>query len=286
MADTFGIPTLTKIRLKQINLSTGESQLIIGDAFAASRPNDIAIQDCNLFDAPSLFHSLTGAGCKRLHLSGLDFQSQTRSEFIDLLMASLTSMAHLEDLELGCVDADGDHRDGDYLSVLPNIARCLRLRTLKLHTLNYERNIDQALADVVGPASILEEITVVVPRQYHDARLTSPVLVAAISSNYALKRVSFEAANCLDDPRDADFKAETELVTRLNRSGRVYMASDAENCRTTVKVLGSVSDSLDCIFFHLRGNPLLCKRQHQPSTPIACRKRKAIDERVDGRNGT
>ena len=194
-------------------------------------------------------------------------------------------MTHLEDLTLGCVNV-GDHIDGDYLSAIPLLTKCPSLLTLNLHALTYDMAMDAALAHYVAHTSVLEELNVVVPYAYRNARLTSPALIAAMRSNYTLKRVHFRASAYNEDPRDADFKAETETLTRLNRSGRVYMKSDAGNSRKALILLESASDSLDCIFFHLRENPLFCKRQHQqPSSPSACLKRK-LCERDEERNST
>jgi hypothetical protein len=48
-------------------------------------------------------------------------------------------------------------------------------------------------------------------------------------------------------------------VCRLNRSGRSYLKTEPTNKRLGCDVLGAVSDDMDCLFFHLRENPLLCK---------------------------
>ena len=271
-ADVLRIPTLSKGRFLQLNFTAMQSQQAICDVFAAAREKTIAIDDCRLFDAKSLLEALSVAGCKSLRLSGLQFQRQTTSQYVSMLTTSLPPMTHLEDLELGCVYLEEEYKDGDYLSVIPHIARCPSLRTLKLHTLVYDTAMDEALADYVLHTTVLEELNVFVPWVNSAAgELTSPALLTAMRSNYTLKRVRFSAGDSdyNGDPLDADFKAETETLTRLNRSGRAYMEGDAGNCHMALTVLGTVSDSLDCVFVHLRENPLPCQRQEQPNSPNA-----------------
>jgi hypothetical protein len=46
-------------------------------------------------------------------------------------------------------------------------------------------------------------------------------------------------------------------ITRLNAAGRSYLQQDASSKSHCIDVLGEVKDHLDCIFYHLRENPIL-----------------------------
>jgi len=49
-------------------------------------------------------------------------------------------------------------------------------------------------------------------------------------------------------------------IFHMNRAGRSYFQDDAGNKNLGVKVLLSVIDNLNCLFIHLRENPVLCDR--------------------------
>jgi hypothetical protein len=48
------------------------------------------------------------------------------------------------------------------------------------------------------------------------------------------------------------------MILRLNKAGRGYFIHDPASREKGVEVLIQVSDDLDCLFYHLRENPLLC----------------------------
>jgi hypothetical protein len=59
-----------------------------------------------------------------------------------------------------------------------------------------------------------------------------------------------------------DKTGELRTLLRLNRAGRHYLIQDMGSIPKGVEVLVAVRDHLDCLFYHLRENPLLCDIEH------------------------
>ena len=59
-------------------------------------------------------------------------------------------------------------------------------------------------------------------------------------------------------------------ITKLNS----YLATNASSRHKGVQVLASVSDDLDCLFYHLLENPSLCCFPRDPVTQLRRSKRK------------
>jgi hypothetical protein len=78
---------------------------------------------------------------------------------------------------------------------------------------------------------------------------------------------------------DAEIAKLFDMILKLNSSGRNYLEKDPENQLKGFDVLGKVSDSLDCLFFHLRENPMLCQRKLPVPTEAMSQKRKATSQR-------
>jgi hypothetical protein len=69
-----------------------------------------------------------------------------------------------------------------------------------------------------------------------------------------------------------DETGELVSILRLNQAGRRYLIDDAGSIAKGVEVLVDVRDDLNCLFYHLLENPLLCdiERQYeQPGVPAA-----------------
>jgi hypothetical protein len=85
-------------------------------------------------------------------------------------------------------------------------------------------------------------------------------------TNYTMEHMSFEIESYKtlrsEDSWDKALETNIDSICRLNRAGRVYMATDARNRHEQLRVLEAVNDDLDCIFIHLRENPLVSD-QHE-----------------------
>jgi hypothetical protein len=60
-----------------------------------------------------------------------------------------------------------------------------------------------------------------------------------------------------------DTTGELRTILRLNQAGRRYLIEHAGSIASGVEVLITVSDDLDCLFYHLLENPFLCDIEHQ-----------------------
>ena len=79
---------------------------------------------------------------------------------------------------------------------------------------------------------------------------------------------------------DPSVARQFKMITSLNRSGRNYLVLERANKQKAVDVLGKVVDDLDCLYFHLRDNPVLCVRD---DLSVSDRPRKRARQRLDTR---
>ena len=107
----------------------------------------------------------------------------------------------------------------------------------------------------------------------------SPALLKATLRNFMVQ-VLFQktiGSNLVDAvSADPDTAKQFRMIANLNRAGRNYLVRDRGNKRKGVHMLGSLSDDLDCLFFHLREDPVLCSRNSAVSEPPR-KKRKTED---------
>jgi len=90
-------------------------------------------------------------------------------------------------------------------------------------------------------------------------------LELAIQQNYTLESINYHGWS----PYHA--------ITRLNKAGRKYLADDANSNSKCIAVLAKVKHDLDCLYFHLRENPILCMSFAGRTGEMVDRKRKADD---------
>jgi hypothetical protein len=64
-----------------------------------------------------------------------------------------------------------------------------------------------------------------------------------------------------------DETAELGTILRLNRAGRCYLIDDAGSIAKGIKVLIDVRDDLNCLFYHLLENPMICDIELQYVQP-------------------
>jgi hypothetical protein len=200
--------------------------------------------------------------------------------FYAALATQLSSMPQLENLECGVVHARPATRTFSYAdakrpilsqapdamtSVTQAAMHCKSLKSLKLFVHCFTKSLGIALAKCVKTNTKVECIELAC----HQVRRLIPgcgfprlsdvvkksCLVQTIQSNAAFHDHGH-------DPNtwSLEFERELAIMLRLNRAGRRYMLINPSNQFAGFKVLALVKDSLDCIYFHLRENPSLCKR--------------------------
>jgi hypothetical protein len=70
----------------------------------------------------------------------------------------------------------------------------------------------------------------------------------------------------VQDPWNEDLLLAVNIVPHLNSAGRQYMVSEPTNQDKGFKVLEEWRYDLDCLFYHVRENPALCRRHHNFET--------------------
>ena len=72
-------------------------------------------------------------------------------------------------------------------------------------------------------------------------------------------------------------KEHFEEITRLNKAGRRYLSEDSTSNSKCIAVLAKVKNDLDCLYYHLRENPILCISYCNGGGRQSGNKRKARD---------
>lgn len=69
-----------------------------------------------------------------------------------------------------------------------------------------------------------------------------------------------------------------QTLTRLNKAGRRYLREDPQSNSKCIAVLAKVKHDLNCLYFHVRENPILCLSYCKAAADeVSGRKRKAAD---------
>lgn len=90
-------------------------------------------------------------------------------------------------------------------------------------------------------------------------------LKEVISRNYTLEAIGFEYG---------EVHPFAEIL-RLNAAGRRYLAEDATSRSKCIAVMAKVKNELDCLYYHMKENPILCIENSRRSDGNAGKKRKA-----------
>jgi hypothetical protein len=183
----------------------------------------------------------------------------------------IRGMNQLEEFDCGVLS---DDCEASLLRVTQALAQCRNLKIMKLYfcsleTTSLRTELDQALTDCIASVkNQLVEIHICCePLRQADMTQVSelPVLLEALKSDYSIQRVNQHTRSDLYepmvDPWDPILKKSLEIIPKLNAAGRNYLASDSTNRMAGFKVLEQVNDDLDCLFYHIRENLLLCVRQ-------------------------
>jgi hypothetical protein len=77
-------------------------------------------------------------------------------------------------------------------------------------------------------------------------------LVSAVQKNYGLESLGGGIESWVP---------VVKTILRLNSAGRRYLVQDVACAAKGCTVLSTVTDDLDCLYFHLLENPSLCERR-------------------------
>jgi hypothetical protein len=268
-----------------------EAQQLFNTAIIGARIQGIGLMyDNEFYDAVSLVHAFAGSQLKILQVSYIQFKQGSMSEFLTNLADVLPSMLQLQNLVSGgFFDIElVNHRpacDHACTAVVQAVAKCHSLKYLKLNVLDCSESIDTALAKCFMTNVALAELVLVCPRHNSLKTAALPLVENVLKNNYSLQAfVTFQPTRKWN--KDLQQRIQTQL--KLNQAGRAYLTHDANNKHAAMDVLLQVIDSLDCLFWHLRENPLLCKTRasefYRMQRDVASTKRKlqALQAAYDG----
>jgi hypothetical protein len=222
-------------------------------------------------DGALLADALTSSTLRAISCSPLGFREQREATlFLKTFATELPTMRCLEELHVGTIEHFGhdidEHSELD-AALIRATADCPCLKRLKIDlyrfSCGYTEALDRALAHCVQASTSLEEIDV--KRQCEanwNEFLTCPALLDALKRNYTIQYIRL-TSDPYPGSQSSWATASTTIINimcRLNRSGRNYMAIDSNNHLQGLQVLDAVNDDLDCLYFHLRENPMLCEQ--------------------------
>jgi hypothetical protein len=199
----------------------------------------------------------------------------------------------LEELTLHCNnDSIHDSDTAAWLTVLPFLRDSETLKSFTFHISIPTENLLVATICCDTVASMLEGNSSLERLDIHSSGIKSDLYHSAIESlqmNTTLKMLRLYPVGdeisrvdetkrlikvvkknyCLEDIDEDwafyDKTGELSSILRLHRAGRDYLIQDMGSIAKGVEVLVGVRDDLDCLFYHLRENPLLCDTEHSYS---------------------
>jgi hypothetical protein len=209
-------------------------------------------------DAVAFAQALTNPRLTSVRFYSLPFSGhECPYIFLTTLTAGLPSMRNLEALDVDIFDE----------TFLRTTALCPCLKRLRLYfnyAYEYTEKIDQALAQCLLDGPGLEDIELSCTSYDNSWSMHScPALLEDAKLCYTIQNIRLVKTPIHGElPLWYDeLTTSLEMVCRLNRAGRCYMVNDCGDRSEGHKVLGDVNDDLNCLYFHLRENPVLCERQ-------------------------
>jgi hypothetical protein len=266
---------LDALRIVDLRFQSHESSQAFCAGISQSRATCIQmayvlVQDFEMLaDALSLAYRMT-----ELELRGWPHDACTiLPAFLNALAQRLPSMNLVKlDLEdLATITRGGRDVEKVLLTVgpiLPELVRaaatCSTLMELKLPCMYYSDAMDEALSYLVKSSDLqLRALVLCCPALPTGAqpRVSYPRFREAIKTNLTLTTVLLKSSQPGEqDPWCDDFKKDVAMVVRSNNSGRLYLGADSGQHASGYQLLENVNDDPNCLFFHLRENPALCRQ--------------------------
>jgi hypothetical protein len=154
------------------------------------------------------------------------------------------------------------------------ICHILRIQTLREATFCHCTISESGLsviAECLGNGSLLSKLSCLFC-DFPTSSTAAGDLVAAVKRNYALEKLFIVDRATLSKFANLNQQSVLVSIPWLNKAGRRYLKDDPRSVAKGFQVLRKVMDDkehtdlqvLDCLFLHLRENPLLCKDQEVP----------------------
>jgi hypothetical protein len=252
------------------------------------RVREFHTHGCSMGDPVSFARAVTVPCMEKIEIQRLGYDISNMTAFHEELANRLESVP-MPVLEEVCIEFTVIYRSGEATSIrsseaaqnrlIDSLGYCDNLRKLKLklQPVQWTAFIDQALASCVRNNPHLSSLEVVkntTQPKNEKGPFPVPTLYEAVRRNFVIRSIRL-----YDSPTRSRYRRLEEVApgidttARLNREGRMYMLEDKMNRSKGIDLLGRVSDSLDCLYFHLRENPSLVVPSHQYDTK-QCGKRK------------
>jgi len=86
--------------------------------------------------------------------------------------------------------------------------------------------------------------------------------VDEVKQNFTLTEFPIQASSLANDNEEVARRLSSifSTILQLNGCGRRYLVEDKFSKRRAVSLLAKVAHDLNCIYFHIRENPQVCKR--------------------------
>ncbi|GKY96379.1 hypothetical protein MPSEU_000597500 [Mayamaea pseudoterrestris] len=272
-----GKRTLRDVSFNYLIFGDGASCHFVCDGLRNSRISSMEMNFCEINDQ-MLATALTNLPLRTINVDNMGV--------LYLWSTTLSESQARYDVEM--VRVTRVPMDERFVNIILQLTHCPNLKKLVLETRQYSDGIDIALAECVDRCPKLATIYIGFPNTLpgfpNMFSCPLPALFKSIMSNYTIQ-VNFGASHQPQNGTVADSIELLQMVSSLNQAGRIYLAEDPNNQRKGFAVLGEVKDNLNSLFFHLRENPLLCRRGSALEA-ITGQKRQAAAAAVDERPAT
>jgi hypothetical protein len=251
----------------------GDSVAELCDGIGRSKLESLESTSCCFRDAVAFANAITRLQLREISLMDVIVGEGGGATFLNIFAASLPTMLQLKELtcKLFCNASEGEGRKAfneAMVGVAHAAAHCPQLTLINLGLELDLPEFDAAIADCVRSCHQLKRINVSCPYGLTEETLCSyPLLLEATRTNYTLKHVEIHSLSNAS-------RQKINIFLILNLVGRAYMITDSANQGKAVQVLGRISYDLNCLYEHLRENPMACK-VNEPKKPVQKRKSEA-----------
>jgi hypothetical protein len=184
-------------------------------------------------------------------------QSTLLSQIAPFLVLNRT----LKELTLFELDLSGD----DFVLLAKVLADNVSLQRLEIRMQFQERSNEDAVtfASYIKRNRTLKYLDILCTgynlAQYALCIESGDRIISELCRNYELQRMQISPKHRDTHTRgQPEWRQNLDAFLRLNMAGRRYLWQDASDRRACVGVLGEVSSNLNCLYLHLRENPLVC----------------------------
>ena len=257
-----------RVAFESLSLTSDAVSRAIYTGVAAAKVHGVEFDRCLFWNPSLLAEALRRSGLKSLRFSKMYMDSRTMSQLYTNLAGKLVSMVRLEELycshsSMYTAPSAAVELDEALALVVRTAVSISSLKHLGIYSCSFPEVLREALADCVRHNGSLQDLHVEVKLRCPNGVYTLSSLVEAVKTNYSLHELSLKLEASIvgsvdtADVFDPDDKKTIDCFVSLNRDGRRYLTHEPANQTLGIQVLGKVKDDLDCLFFHVRENPIV-----------------------------